>query len=299
MGSAVRKWLALAGLVLALHLFASGFLLRRPVLPHIATADQQQQPRQLKRYDRLVWVLIDALRHDFAVMQPPSASAADHYFANKLPVLNETLARHPDHTMLLRFEADAPTTTLQRIKGFTTGSLPTFIDIGSSFSSSAIEEDNLILQLGRQGTRKTVFLGDDTWMSCFPDAFDTAHPFPSFNVWDLHTVDNGIMDHIDRYVVDDGTDGTAAADVVIAHFLGVDHCGHRYGSDHPAMAEKLTQMNNVLAHLIERLPQRTLLVVAGDHGMTTSGDHGGDSALETGAALFLYATGYSSLFIVF
>lgn len=35
-------------------------------------------------------------------------------------------------------------------------------------------------------------------------------------------------------------------DVLIAHFLGVDHCGHRYGPDHPAMADKLTQMNAVI-----------------------------------------------------
>ncbi len=35
-------------------------------------------------------------------------------------------------------------------------------------------------------------------------------------------------------------------DVLIAHFLGVDHCGHRFGPDHPAMAEKLSQMDGVL-----------------------------------------------------
>lgn len=35
-------------------------------------------------------------------------------------------------------------------------------------------------------------------------------------------------------------------DVLIAHFLGVDHCGHRFGPDHPAMAEKLSQMDAVI-----------------------------------------------------
>jgi len=35
-------------------------------------------------------------------------------------------------------------------------------------------------------------------------------------------------------------------DVLIAHFLGVDHCGHRFGPDHPAMAEKLSQMDGVI-----------------------------------------------------
>ena len=35
-------------------------------------------------------------------------------------------------------------------------------------------------------------------------------------------------------------------DVLVAHFLGVDHCGHRVGPDHPAMADKLTQMDGVV-----------------------------------------------------
>lgn len=41
--------------------------------------------------------------------------------------------------------------------------------------------------------------------------------------------------------------------------------------------------------LLERLENDTLLVVAGDHGMTMNGDHGGDSELEVSAALFLYS----------
>lgn len=35
-------------------------------------------------------------------------------------------------------------------------------------------------------------------------------------------------------------------DVLVAHFLGVDHCGHRFGPDHPAMADKLIQMDGVI-----------------------------------------------------
>lgn len=45
----------------------------------------------------------------------------------------------------------------------------------------------------------------------------------------------------------------------------------------------------VLRGVVERLENDTLLVVIGDHGMTKSGDHGGDSELETSTALFLYS----------
>ncbi|GAA6094886.1 GPI ethanolamine phosphate transferase 3 isoform X1 [Tachysurus ichikawai] len=83
-------------------------------------------------------------------------------------------------------------------------------------------------------------MGDDTWVSLFPRKFHRSLPFPSFNVKDLHTVDDGILQNI--FPTMDGDDW----DVLIAHFLGVDHCGHRFGPDHPAMAEKLTQMDGVI-----------------------------------------------------
>ena len=31
-------------------------------------------------------------------------------------------------------------------------------------------------------------MGDDTWLQVFPNHFHEAHPFPSFNVKDLHTI---------------------------------------------------------------------------------------------------------------
>lgn len=47
----------------------------------------------------------------------------------------------------MKLVADAPTTTLQRLKGITTGSLPTFIDVGSNFATAEINEDNIIDQV--------------------------------------------------------------------------------------------------------------------------------------------------------
>lgn len=40
---------------------------------------------------------------------------------------------------------------------------------------------------------------------------------------------------------------------------------------------------------MDHLQNDTLLVVMGDHGMTDSGDHGGESQKETDAAIFLYS----------
>lgn len=52
------------------------------------------------------------------------------------------------------------------------------------------------VQQWRRATKQIVFMGDDTWMGCFPAAFAEAHPYPSFNVWDLDTVDDGVLEHL-------------------------------------------------------------------------------------------------------
>ncbi|XP_075042864.1 GPI ethanolamine phosphate transferase 3, catalytic subunit isoform X2 [Mixophyes fleayi] len=274
-------------------LFMSGFLLMRIELNNQSHCSEPPSPGPLKsphletsscwfpqRFEKTVVVIIDALKYDFAKYDPANTNPKP--YQNKLEVIHQLIASQPQHARLYPFRADPPTTTMQRIKGFTTGSLPTFVDVGSNFASYAIQEDNLIHQMVKSGKR-VVFMGDDTWDGLFPKKFHKSYFFPSFNVKDLHTVDDGILRHL--YPTVDGGDW----DVLIAHFLGVDHCGHKHGPDHPETGKKLVQMNHMIRSLIEHLDDKTLLVVAGDHGMTDTGDHGGDSEKEVTAALFLYS----------
>ncbi|KAG5634046.1 hypothetical protein H0H81_003636 [Sphagnurus paluster] len=200
----------------------------------------------------------------------------------------ELTSARPEHSFLFNAYADPPTTTLQRIKGLTTGSLPTFVDIGNNFGGSSIAEDSILKQLRLAG-KKAAFMGDDTWMSVFPDSFEANMTFPydSFNVEDLHTVDEGVIKHLFPLL----EDPQKPFDFLIGHFLGVDHVGHRVGPDHPSMKAKLTQMNDVLKRVVDLLDEDTLLVVLGDHGMDRSGDHGGDGDLETSSALWVYSKG--------
>ncbi len=124
---------------------------------------------------------------------------------------------------------------------------------------------------------------------CVPDAFLTGHdaPFDSFNVEDLHTVDEGVIRHLFPLLEDE----SRPWDCIAGHFLGVDHVGHRVGPDHPVMREKLSQMDNVLRNVVELLEDDTLLVVLGDHGMDLKGDHGGDDIFETSSAMWIYSKG--------
>ncbi|KAL8771277.1 MAG: hypothetical protein Q9209_003182 [Squamulea sp. 1 TL-2023] len=280
---------------LGIFFFTKGFLLTRLVLEN--TSECASPPIELPRsnpasystgcwypktFDKAVVIIIDALRYDFTI----PVNGSTHHFHNALRVLHETAVQQPETAFLLPFIADPPTATLQRLKGLTTGTLPTFIDLGSNFGGTAIEEDNLVVQL-RDAGKTLVHLGDDTWHSLFPGYFDPnlTHAYDSFNVWDLHTVDNGVTEHLLPLLRPEA----AKWDIIFGHYLGVDHAGHRYGPDHTATNDKLKQMDDVIRDIMAALDDETLLVVLGDHGMDTKGDHGGESDDEVEAALWMYS----------
>jgi hypothetical protein len=80
-------------------------------------------------------------------------------------------------------------------------------------------------------------------------------------------------------------------EVIVSHFLGVDHVGHTYGPHDRHMAEKLSQMDVALATTLEVLDtsqQCHLALIFGDHGMTEDGNHGGGTDNEINAALFVH-----------
>lgn len=93
---------------------------------------------------KVILLLIDGLRYDFAeyddeIDEPLAYQNNLHIIKNKL--------RDTSTSRLFKFIADPPTTTMQRLKGLTTGSLPTFIDAGSNFATPEINEDNIIDQV--------------------------------------------------------------------------------------------------------------------------------------------------------
>lgn len=269
--------------LLALALFSNGFLLTRITLDD---RTPRSKTTSSATFEKVVILVIDALRYDFTVPQNRIARYLNHF-----TVLSKYAQESPRNSFLAKFVADPPTTTLQRLKGLTTGSLPTFVDAGSNFAGETINEDNLLSQLRTAGKR-IAFAGDDTWQALFPGTFEEQlnFPFESLNVWDLDTVDRGVHYHL--FEAEDALLNSTAKedwDVLIAHTLGLDHAGHRYGPNHAETTRKLLEMNKWVQELIDHIDDQTLLVVFGDHGMNAQGDHGGDSPDEVDAALFMYS----------
>ena len=120
MGSLSRTSLALFG-VLILHvaglfLFASGFFLTRLELPdRSACADppfaltaERCWSTHRSPFKRAIILVVDALRYDFAALEPV---AGGPHWRGHLPSIRDAARLHPERARLLRFRADAPTTT--------------------------------------------------------------------------------------------------------------------------------------------------------------------------------------------
>jgi phosphatidylinositol glycan class O len=260
----------------ALSLFTRGFLLKRTTLEARNECDPSSKSCVLEpKFDRAVILLVDALRYDFLFPIDPASAKFDAAHHNHLAVPIALSTISPAHSIMYKSIADPPTTTLQRLKAITTGSLPTFIDAGSNFAGSRVDEDNWLEQANRVGKR-IAFMGDDTWLTIFPEevfAPNHSFPFDSFNVEDLDTVDAGVRQHIIPLL--DQSPDTSSWDILIAHPLGLDHAGHRFGASHAQTTRKLRETNALIEQIVERLAEKDLLIVTGDHGMDSKGDHGG------------------------
>lgn len=78
--------------------------------------------------------------------------------------------------------------------------------------------------------------------------------------------------------------------VMIMHYLGLDHIGHKAGPQSPNMIPKQVEMDGIVKQIYEAIEREqhlksTLFVLCGDHGMNDGGNHGGSGPGETSPAL--------------
>eukprot|EP01130_Rhizamoeba_saxonica_P015108 TRINITY_DN671_c0_g2_i2.p1 TRINITY_DN671_c0_g2~~TRINITY_DN671_c0_g2_i2.p1 ORF type:complete len:901 (-),score=93.06 TRINITY_DN671_c0_g2_i2:93-2795(-) len=231
-------------------------------------------------FKKLVWVIIDALRYDFLLGE-----------RSKMIHTHQLLSQGKGYAY--KAHAHAPTVTFPRIKAMVSGSIPAFTDFITNFMANEHSEDSIIKKLYEQG-KDMVFYGDDTWLKLFPDLFVRSEGTTSFFVSDYTEVDDNVTRNLDIELDKDW-------DVMILHYLGLDHIGHSYGPDSPLMNNKMTEMDGIIQKIYDRIEhdESTLLVVCGDHGMNQVGNHGGSTVEEsTTGMVFLSPSFHSSEYVV-
>ncbi|XP_027692473.1 GPI ethanolamine phosphate transferase 2-like isoform X1 [Vombatus ursinus] len=243
------------------------------------TSNWTQLPPPLFR--KVVIMLVDGLRGDFV-------------FGSKgvqfMPYTTYLIEKGFTHSFIA--EAKPPTVTLPRIKALMTGSIPGFIDAVMNFNSPVLLEDNLIGQAKAAGKR-IIFYGDDTWIKLFPKHFVEYDGTTSFFVSDFREVDDNVTRHLDNVLKREDWD------MLILHYLGLDHIGHITGPHSPMIGPKLKEMDYILKKIHISLLSKEreaslphLLVLCGDHGMSETGGHGASSVEEVSTPLILISSAF-------
>lgn len=113
-----------------------------------------------QRYDRTVFMVIDAFRADFI-----NKTDSEDNHKKAMSFVHSLM----EESKILPFvgKAQAPTVTLPRIKALLSGSFPSFWDFVENFHSPALQLDSLMHQF-RQYNWNSCFYGDDTWLRLFP-----------------------------------------------------------------------------------------------------------------------------------
>ncbi|KFV14924.1 GPI ethanolamine phosphate transferase 2, partial [Pterocles gutturalis] len=231
-------------------------------------------------FKKVVIVLIDALRDDFVF-----GSKGKQF----MPYTTQVVEKGTSYSFIA--EAKPPTVTMPRIKALMTGSIPGFIDVIVNLNSPALLDDNLIWQAKTAGKR-IIFYGDDTWVKLFPKHFVEYDGTTSFFVSDFTEVDDNVTRHLDRVLKREDWD------LLILHYLGLDHIGHMTGPNSPLVGPKLHEMDNILKKIHISLLSKeegslpNLLVVCGDHGMSETGSHGGSSEGEVHTPLLFISSAF-------
>ncbi|RIA98610.1 alkaline-phosphatase-like protein [Glomus cerebriforme] len=299
-----KKWKILFTIsilqLLGIFFFAKGFFPYKANLSGLSTVnDLPPLPNGEKtllkpKFDRLIFMLIDALRSDFVFGKNSGMKFVQSLISER-------------HAIPYTAIATAPTVTLPRIKALTTGTVPNFLDAilniaESDTSSSLANQDNWLIQLKNVGNKSISFFGDDTWIKLFPGLFHETDGTTSFFATDTIEVDLNVTRNIIPQL------SKPEWDVLIFHYLGLDHVGHSSGPYSPLMVPKQYEMDEVVKIIYEIILEQdkkriqedpnvkpTLFVLCGDHGMNEAGNHGGSSTGETSTAFVFMSSIFDSM----
>uniref|UniRef100_A0A1B6DRI5 GPI ethanolamine phosphate transferase 2 C-terminal domain-containing protein n=1 Tax=Clastoptera arizonana TaxID=38151 RepID=A0A1B6DRI5_9HEMI len=247
----------------------SGFSATEKDLPiNLLNIRLQKENLYIPTVNKTVIMFIDAMRYDFIEGLMGSTN---------MPFVSQQLSKN--NACLLKSRAHPPTVTMPRIKAITTGTVPNFIDIALNLGSDKIQEDNIIHQASK--VRKIIFYGDDTWLNLYPKSFARKKGTSSFYVNDFTQVDDNVTREVKKELLNSDWD------VMILHYLGLDHIGHLEGPKSVLVKPKLQEMDNIALMIYNYLEQydkkenkSSLLLICGDHGMKDTGSHGGASLGE-------------------
>ncbi|GMV42768.1 MAG: hypothetical protein AMXMBFR64_44840 [Myxococcales bacterium] len=250
----------LAAVVALGHVGHDLYLAERPAPPPTAAS-----PRVGKALtDRLVVVVVDALREDIA--SDPAI----------MPHWSRLAARGASGVSV----TPPMTLTTMSVLNMGTGMTPSISWSLKNFDAEPFEDES-VLALLRDTGRRIALLGDASWTQLFGVTAEHTLSIPDTGFYkgaddDMIATDAQIFDEAERVLAD------PRWDVIILHVVGTDKAAHAHGahSREPDgslsfYARRAAAIDARVGALVERFGDRGTWLLTSDHGATLAGNHGG------------------------
>uniref|UniRef100_A0AAF5D441 GPI ethanolamine phosphate transferase 2 n=1 Tax=Strongyloides stercoralis TaxID=6248 RepID=A0AAF5D441_STRER len=174
-----------------------------------------------------------------------------------------------------------PTFTLSGMKRLFTGRDASFMDSIFNLGSSIISGDTLFKKLEENG-KKILSLGDYLIFSWFPNILtkDSVKTITTTDLQYFNDVDLTTGNHID-YVMKEKYFNW---DFLLIYFVGLDQAGHFLNNDKGELIKKkIDELDEYIFKIYNEMSSKNesyIIIVSGDHGMTSLGNHGGSEKEE-------------------
>ncbi|MFU8890517.1 MAG: alkaline phosphatase family protein, partial [Anaerosomatales bacterium] len=209
---------------------------------------------------RAVLVIVDGLRAD-TTQEMPGYQTLRQYGAEVIAVTPQPSLSYPTWTTIL------------------SGASPDISGVTTNWFEGAVPVETLIDSALAAGLTVAVSAPDDFVTLYGADRAQATY----FDAW--------AKEYLSDVYVDRAIDLVTRADpaLLVVHLPDVDEAGHAYGGGSPEYTQMAQRIDGEILRLVQELQDdRTLFVVAGDHGHIDAGGHGGwESVVRQAPALFI------------
>ncbi|TNV84489.1 hypothetical protein FGO68_gene10963 [Halteria grandinella] len=248
---------------------------------YYATSQFQQQ--------KVVILFIDSLAQDLVQMDNKNGSFKLFYNIKQ---------REPENAILLPLITDRVTFSSVSSIAPLTGQQSQFQDYLNFYYAKSTPADNVLHQLNlrkriagaSQFPNKQVLLaGDSSFTNVFSRYSNATFSKQPFAFYANDDFDQEVRQHLLNGIKNNNFT------IFVSQLSGLDYAGHQSGleSDTAYFEQKVNQTEWLIRDLIEKMDNKTVLLVAGSHGGKYDGWHGGSRIDEMISVFFAYSkTGF-------
>uniref|UniRef100_A0AC35TMP8 SWI/SNF complex subunit SMARCC2 n=1 Tax=Rhabditophanes sp. KR3021 TaxID=114890 RepID=A0AC35TMP8_9BILA len=231
-----------------------------------------------KKETKLVFLLVDAFANNFLLERKSMQRLQG--------LIND------GHFFKAQSFSSYPTFTLPGMKRLFTGRKAIFWDSIINLQETAIPGETLFSKL-KEANRTTVAFADHLIMSWFPNDLSnnrSKETTDSSLNRKYNEADNKTIVETLKFL---NHNVSKEWDNLLVYFYGLDAAGHFLNTDAgPHIESKLEELDKAIDDIYKQLlsqESKFILIVTGDHGMNSNGNHGGSEASVTDS-IFLFAS---------